>query len=158
MNISISQVFVSNLANSTTLLGAYQGSYGLGGTIGPLTATAIVSRGASWSRFYLLTLALAAVNMILSGWSFWSSEQDAPAQPVNVIDPTTGPGRKPDPTNWTRQWHDLGQVMRHKSTLLGAAGIFAYQGAEVAISGWVISFLIEYRKGDPSRIGYVTAG
>jgi fucose permease len=33
-----------------------------------------------------------------------------------------------------------------------------YQGAEVAISGWVISYLIHYRKGDPSHVGNVTSG
>ncbi len=33
-----------------------------------------------------------------------------------------------------------------------------YQGAEVAISGWVISYLIHYRNGDPSQVGNVTAG
>lgn len=33
-----------------------------------------------------------------------------------------------------------------------------YQGGEVAISGWVISYLIHYRKGDPSQVGNVTSG
>lgn len=42
--------------------------------------------------------------------------------------------------------------------LLGALFIFAYQGAEVSISGWVVSFLEEARGGAPGRVGYVTAG
>jgi fucose permease len=33
-----------------------------------------------------------------------------------------------------------------------------YQGAEVAISGWVISYLIHIRHGDPSQVGNVTSG
>ena len=33
-----------------------------------------------------------------------------------------------------------------------------YQGAEVAISGWVISYLIHYRRGNPSKVGNVTSG
>jgi fucose permease len=33
-----------------------------------------------------------------------------------------------------------------------------YQGSEVAISGWLISYLIAYRDGQPSRVGNVTAG
>lgn len=33
-----------------------------------------------------------------------------------------------------------------------------YQGSEVAISGWVISYLIHYREGEPSQVGNVTAG
>jgi fucose permease len=42
--------------------------------------------------------------------------------------------------------------------VLGALFIFAYQGSEVAISGWVISFLVQFRHGDPSKVGYVTSG
>lgn len=33
-----------------------------------------------------------------------------------------------------------------------------YQGSEVAISGWVISYLIHFRDGEPSQVGNVTAG
>lgn len=48
--------------------------------------------------------------------------------------------------------------MSHRPTVLGSMFIFAYQGAEVAISGWIISFLIQMRNGDPSKVGYVTSG
>ncbi len=34
----------------------------------------------------------------------------------------------------------------------------SYQGAEVAISGWVISYLIHYRQGNPAQVGNVTSG
>ncbi|KAL4898856.1 hypothetical protein BDW74DRAFT_189895 [Aspergillus multicolor] len=44
------------------------------------------------------------------------------------------------------------------TTLLGALFIFSYQGAEVSIFGWVVSFLITYRDGNPSQVGYVSAG
>ncbi|KAI9852340.1 MAG: hypothetical protein M1838_001045 [Thelocarpon superellum] len=50
------------------------------------------------------------------------------------------------------------QALRNQITVLGALFIFAYQGAEVSISGWVISFLISYRNGNPADVGYVTAG
>ena len=42
--------------------------------------------------------------------------------------------------------------------ILAALFIFAYQGAEVSISGWVLSFLVQYRNGDLNRVGCVTAG
>lgn len=45
-----------------------------------------------------------------------------------------------------------------KVVLLGALFIFCYQGAEVSISGWVISFLITARNGNPASVGYVTSG
>jgi fucose permease len=50
------------------------------------------------------------------------------------------------------------RVFKIKTVILGALFIFAYQGAEVSISGWVISFLISSRHGNPSAVGYVTSG
>jgi len=35
-NLSISNVFAANLQNATKMLGSVHGSYGLGGTVGPL--------------------------------------------------------------------------------------------------------------------------
>ncbi|KAF6786832.1 major facilitator superfamily transporter [Colletotrichum sojae] len=49
-------------------------------------------------------------------------------------------------------------ALRTRVVLLGALFIFAYQGTEVSIAGWVISFLITVRKGDPNAVGYMTAG
>jgi fucose permease len=51
---------------------------------------------------------------------------------------------------------------RHKFVVRGIrliiSPLVAYQGAEVSISGWVISYLINYRGGDPAQVGYVTSG
>jgi fucose permease len=52
----------------------------------------------------------------------------------------------------------LKNTIRNRTTLMGALFTFAYQGAEVSISGWMVSFLISYRDGDPSRVGYVSSG
>lgn len=48
--------------------------------------------------------------------------------------------------------------LKNKETLLTAAFILCYQGAEVSIAGWVVSFLIVSRKGVPSEVGYVASG
>ena len=49
-------------------------------------------------------------------------------------------------------------AIQNRTTLLGALFIFVYQGAEVSVSGWIVSFLTSYRHGDLSRVGYVSAG
>ncbi|KAE8392761.1 hypothetical protein BDV23DRAFT_170655 [Aspergillus alliaceus] len=46
----------------------------------------------------------------------------------------------------SNQKHSLKQAVKTRTTLLGALFIFAYQGAEF------------YRGGDPSRVGYMSAG
>jgi fucose permease len=57
-----------------------------------------------------------------------------------------------------RRWQSFKTLISNKPTVLGALFIFCYQGAEVAISGWIISFLIQFRHGDPSKVGFVTSG
>lgn len=162
-NLALNNVFCANLINSTTMLGVFHGSYGVGGTIGPLIATALVSHGYRWSRVYFLALGISIVNCLAAYWTFRNYELDVPSLPHSAPDQevalqnlhpaTTKPESKPAMLT-------LKQAVRNKTTIFGALFIFAYQGAEVSISGWVISFLLTYRSSTSSQssIGYVTAG
>jgi fucose permease len=162
-NLAIGQVFCSNLANNTALLGFYQGAYGIGGITGPLIATAIVSHGSKWSRFYIIELGLAAFNLLFSAWAYWNYEQES-QQDSHESDsalPAPSPSNHQTGTRkaaTSRKWQSFKSLISSKPTVLGACFIFAYQGAEVAISGWIISFLVQFRHGDPSRVGFVTSG
>ena len=144
-------MFCANLANSTTCLGFFHGSYGIGGTVGPLIATGLVTHGHVWSTFYFIALPLALLNLTLAFFSFHHFETDNP--PLHLLHPTAS---NPNPTTSRSQL--LKAALRNKTTILGALFIFAYQGTEVSISGWVISFLISYRHSSPSHVGYVTSG
>jgi fucose permease len=158
-NLAICQVFCSNQVNNTPILGPFQGCYGIGGIAGPLIATALVSRGYLWSRYYFIEVGLAAFNLVFSAWAFWNIEletdsvtqgnEQSPSHPQNLEG--TGAGKK-------RKLQSFRTLISNKPTLLGACFIFAYQGAEVSISGWVISFLVQFRHGDPSKVGFVTSG
>lgn len=150
-NLALNNTFCANLADATGILGFLHGSYGIGGTVGPLIATAFVSHGHGWSVFYFVALGLAALNALVAYFTFRTYELDNPISSVvagsSLSTPTT-----------TSKSRLLKEALRNRTTILGAFFIFAYQGAEVSISGWVISFLISYRHSDPSRVGYVTAG
>lgn len=165
VNLAMSNVFTANLQNGTVLLGAMHGSYGVGGTIGPLVATSIVANQGpgAWNKYYLLTISAAVANAVFFLWSFWDYEKEnnaetntvaaAAPQPVEgsqeaTATPATAP-RLSTSTLWAFQ---------SRVVLLGATFIFAYQGAEVSISGWVISFLIAARRGNPAAVGNVTSG
>ena len=151
LNLAPNNVFCANLANPTTTLGLFHGSYGIGGTIGPLIATALVSHGSPWSTFYFISIGITLLNICLAYATFRHHERDNP--PSTALHITTS-GREVA----SSKSRLLKQSLKNKTTLLGALFIFAYQGAEVSISGWVISFLISYRHSSPSRVGYVTAG
>ncbi|KAI9787145.1 MAG: Glycerophosphocholine phosphodiesterase [Geoglossum umbratile] len=155
INLALNNVFISNLANSTSMLGLFHGSYGIGGTIGPLIATAIASHStaAHWSRYYFLSLVVTVINIFFAGWAFWDYEKDAASEPSLLLG-----RRSSDEQHPATRKQLLRQSLHNKTTLLGALFIFAYQGAEVSISGWITSFLISYRDGKPAEVGYVTAG
>lgn len=151
-NLAPNNVFAANLSNATTALGCLHGAYGIGATIGPLIATALVTHDHPWSTFYSVSIAMTLANLVLGFLSYRTFEADNP--PANPLHPTPS---DPHPAATTRT-QLLKAALTHKTTVLGALFIFCYQGAEVSISGWVISFLISYRHSSPGRVGYVTAG
>jgi fucose permease len=118
----------------------------------------ITRGGLLWSRYYLLTLSITLCNFAFAGWAFWhyeaeldissSMELAASRQGTNVLNQVNQPS----------QLVSMVKAFKSKTVILGSLFIFAYQGAEVSISGWVISFLIATRHGNPSAVGYVTAG
>lgn len=196
INLALNNVFCSTLANSTLLLGLTHGSYGVGGTVGPIVATALAGSGVLWSRFYFLTMAVRVVCVMFNAWAFWNYEKEnsgddvvvagaaAVATEANLLTEleqtasrraaaeseaeirAEGEGdarqQQQQPQQQTTSKPTkrelLKQALRNRVTVGGALFIFMYQGAEVAIAGWVISFLIDYRGGDPAQVGYVTAG
>ncbi|KAH8705097.1 putative MFS efflux transporter [Talaromyces proteolyticus] len=150
INLALNNVFLANLVNGTEILGIGHGSYGVGGTIAPLIGTAMASHGIHWSYFYFITLSLATFNLFFAGWAFKGFGKEMSIMPTATLQRTTSaPAVKKN---------ILAKALKSRVTLLGAIFIFTYQGAEVAISGWIVSYLINYRDGDPSHVGYVSAG
>ncbi|KAH7129145.1 major facilitator superfamily domain-containing protein [Dactylonectria macrodidyma] len=148
VNVAMGNIFCGELQNSTFVLGILHSSYGLGGTVGPLIATAFVTVAHSpWARYYILTCGISVISVGLSLWSFWGFEKeqnfDVQAQEAS-----------------TRENFFLAMIkaLKLRMVVLTSIFIFAYQGAEVSISGWVTSFLISARGGDPASVGYVSAG
>lgn len=170
--LSLNNVFCANTEPATIVLGAFHGSYGAGGTAAPLIATAMVTSGIEFSRFFSILLSVRVLSAVCLGSAFrrWDSSMPAsqtlansqhlPLQDFNnrleareAIQATDQRISKVSNKSVT-----LLPALKNKITVIGALFIFAYQGAEVSISGWVISFLITVRHGQPSRVGNVTAG
>jgi hypothetical protein len=116
----------------------------------------MISRGIRWSFFYSIPLALSLGSIGFMGWSYRGFEADASHQLLTALERTAS--RRAAAEGETTKRQLLWQSAKNRTTLLGALFIFFYQGGEVAISGWVISYLIQYRSGDPSQVGNVTSG
>ncbi|KAK3988474.1 MFS general substrate transporter [Cladorrhinum sp. PSN332] len=163
-NLALGNVFVGELG--TTQLGIMHGMYGVGGTVGPLIANTIVVSGkdVSWGMYYCITLGLAVLGMVGMGWSFWGYVVVA-AEEVKEDEKAGGKGGGLDRENKekggikakTQHWQASLAAIDWGFVLLGALFIFAYQGAEVSISGWAYTFLREER-GAETEFGYATAG
>lgn len=151
--LALDNVFLVNLQGGTALLGYMHGMYGVGGTVAPFIATAMVSNGIRWSLFYTISVGLSVINTFAFFVTFREYETEtASAQLMTALERTASRAT-------TEEKKDiLKKALKNRTTLLGALLIFSYQAAEVAISGWVISFLIDYRNGNPKQVGYVTSG
>ncbi|KAF2789567.1 MFS general substrate transporter [Melanomma pulvis-pyrius CBS 109.77] len=156
INLALNNVFCANLHPSSAILGAAHGSYGVGGIVAPIIGTAMVSKGILWSRFYFLPLGLRFFCIAFAGWAFWSYKEDSGPTLLTTLERTAS--RQAAGESEVSKVHNLKLALKSRVTIFGALFIFAYQGAEVSISGWVISFLIKYRDGNPASVGYVTAG
>ncbi|KAF3802332.1 hypothetical protein GCG54_00003791 [Colletotrichum gloeosporioides] len=154
INIALTNTFCSSLTDSVRALGAISASYGLGGTVGPLLATIIASKGMqSWAWYYTLPLGLAFFTIGFSAWSFWRYAQERESDNATNTEMPTLSGTEP-----RMQMPKSVSILKSRTVLLGASFIFAYQGAEVSIAGWVVSFLIDSRQADPDTIGFVSSG
>ncbi|KNG51613.1 mfs general substrate transporter [Stemphylium lycopersici] len=153
MNLALNNVYCANTHPPSVILGLAHGSYGVGGIVAPIIGTAIASHGIIWSRFYFLLVGLRLCCIAFAAWSFWSFKEDSED---TLLEATTS--RQTATEEAVSKLRNLKLALKNKVTIFGALFIFAYQGAEVSISGWFISYLINYRNGDPARVGYVTAG
>jgi len=115
-----------------------------------------------WSRYYLLTLGVTVFSIFFAGWSFWHYEAENGQPLLTTVERTASRAQTstttPEIPKPSIQLKTMLQAFKIKTVILGALFIFAYQGAEVSISGWVISFLIDARHGVPGNVGYVTSG
>lgn len=123
----------------------------------------MVTKGALiWSRYYLLTMSMALFNLGFAAWSFWHYERESSPPTLIALEgpgpPQSSPSNAQSLAKPPNQFMSMLQAFKSKTVILGSLFIFSYQGAEVTISGWVISFLIATRHGNPSAVGYVTAG
>jgi fucose permease len=112
----------------------------------------MVSHGVKWSSFYYIPRAATVLNIGFTTSAFWNYEMDLVQGSQSTAQQAT------QETTASTKTRLLRQAVKSKITILGALFILAYQGAEVAISGWVVSFLISYRGGDPAKMGYVSSG
>lgn len=84
--------WVGNMQNANELLGILHGAYGVGGTIGPLIASAVVTKGQKlpWYAFYYVMIGVTVVEFAVALTAFWGATGDVHRQ---THQPSTNGGR-----------------------------------------------------------------
>lgn len=136
-------IFVSRYEKASLALGYFHGCYGLGASVSPLVATAFVSHNYSWHSFYFVLLGLMAFVLVNVHFFFAgadelmvSAEEKGAALAENM----------------------LYEALRSKITWLMSVFVLFYQGAEVSVGAWIVTYIRDYRGNYSTSVGYVASG
>nr|QFR37064.1 MFS transporter [Cyberlindnera americana] len=162
MALSQYNIFLSKLHNGPKYLGIFHGCYGLGAFISPLLGTAMINAGIKWHYFYFIPLGLSLFTLVFTPLAFQNchidlakwDHNDNPQQENNDIEIT----EVQEQPATTEPKNDFKAALKDYRSWLTCSFIFFYQGAEVSIGGWMVTYLIDYRHADESSIGYVSSG
>jgi fucose permease len=141
--------WVGAMANTNEVLGILHSFYGAGATLSPLIATSMITKGhLPWYTFYYLMIGLVVTEFILSVAGFWESsgEQYRKSHPRKTND--KGPPAK----------EVLGMLPAARTTWTITAFLFIYVGVEVALGGWIVTFMITIRHASLFASGMTATG
>ncbi|ERS95010.1 MFS transporter [Sporothrix schenckii 1099-18] len=137
--------WVGNMENANELLGFLHGAYGLGATISPLIATAMVTKASlPWYTFYYLMVGLSGLGIALGAMAFWGATGQIHRESHKS---TTGQQR-----TTTRR------VLREPITWLMAIFLLGYVGVEVSLGGWITTFMLNDRHAENFAAGLSVTG
>ncbi|KAF2401487.1 MFS general substrate transporter [Trichodelitschia bisporula] len=141
--------WVGNMARTNEVLGFLHAFYGLGATVAPIIATSMITQGGfPWYYFYYLMLAVAALELLASSTAFWS----ATGAEYRAAHPRT-PGAEGG-----RMKEALFRRPAARVTWICSLFLFVYVGAEVALGGWITTFMLRVRHGSALASGIAATG
>ncbi len=112
----------------------------------------MTDNGIQWNYFYYVLLGLTLFNLVFLTIAFKGIDED--------LKTYTFENDKDDESTISsdQKQHDFKAAFKDFRTWLGCVFIFFYQGSEVSMGGWVVTFILTYRKGNPTSVGYVSSG
>ncbi|KAJ5414740.1 hypothetical protein N7509_001367 [Penicillium cosmopolitanum] len=142
--------WIGNMAHSNELLGLLHGLYGVGAVLSPLIATSmIVHADMPWYYFYYVMVGCAAIELIVCGTCFWK----ATGAIFRQARADTGGDSKKGGLKTALFTRPSARV-----TWLCALFLLGYVGVEVALGGWIVTFMIRVRNGGAFASGMTATG
>ncbi|KAG8880893.1 hypothetical protein FRB97_000337, partial [Tulasnella sp. 331] len=155
LQISAANIFVTGLPNLETRptnLGIMHAVFGSGALIAPLVATQFAQMR-HWSFHYLTSLGLAIINNIVLTVVFKWKRQEVPEMAIRRVTHT----KMAPASDYYNGGAKLLRLLRLSTVHYMAIFTLIYVGIEFTIGGWIFTYLLNYRGGQPSD-GYVTSG
>ena len=165
--------WIGAMANANEVLGFLHASYGLGGVVAPLVATSLITKGnLQWYYWYYIMvghraersrdynsfgnqltfvvrqIGFAVVELVLSVHAFWGS--------TGKIFREAHP-RTTDAAG-SRLKEAVLKLPAARVTWLTAFFLLGYVGTEVALGGWIVTFMIRVRHGARFASGMTATG
>lgn len=164
--------FVGGFQNSNELLGLLHGFYGLGATLTPVVASALFSHyGWRWYQIYYILAAMAASELVLTLSLFYPQNGRAYREEIGesqVQQEELVRMRDRHPSGETHLQQSLATrsfstsntwyCLRNKVVLVCSAFLLAYVGSEVALGGWLVTFMTDVRGGSAFASGLAASG
>ncbi|CAG8285795.1 unnamed protein product [Penicillium salamii] len=142
--------WIGNMANANEMLGLLHGFYGAGAVMSPLVATSMIaSANLPWYYFYYVMVACAVVELLVCGACFWNARAaDFLAANTQSAEENRQGGLK----------RALFKRPSARVTWLCALFLLGYVGVEVALGGWIVTFMIRVRNGGAFASGMTATG
>jgi len=159
--------------NANEVLGFLHAFFGLGGAVGPVLATSLVTKAHwKWYECYYLMIGAAVIEFAALVSAFWGATgkvfrdehpsttlTGSPSPEVGLaLEHEARKGRLFRISTATRKKSRTAEALSNKITWLTACYLLVYVGVEVAIAGWVVTFMLRVRHGTPFASGMVSTG
>ncbi|OAQ96352.1 hypothetical protein LLEC1_07868 [Akanthomyces lecanii] len=133
--------WVGNMHQANELLGLVHGAYGLGATISPLIASAMVTKGhLQWYTFYYVMIGMVCCEFV-AGMMAFAPHDGASYRKKLAYD---GEGKERITTR---------HVLKQPLTWVVAVFLLGYVGVEVSLGGWIPTIMIKVRHAEPFLAG-----
>ncbi|KAK5159115.1 hypothetical protein LTR04_005117 [Oleoguttula sp. CCFEE 6159] len=141
--------WLGNMANANEILGFLHGFYGLGAVLSPLIATTMITKAnLPWYSWYYIMIGAAGIELVTSVAAFWTATGAA----FRAANPRT------TDKQGNRMKEALATMPSARVTWLCAFFLLGYVGIEVALGGWIVTFMIRVRQGNPFSSGMTATG
>ncbi|KAL4932348.1 putative MFS transporter [Aspergillus undulatus] len=152
--------WIGNMKDNNQMLGLLHGLYGAGAVMAPLVATSLITEAhVGWWYFYYIMVVCAAVELAFCVYAFWDSTAAAfraSQAPTATAMDATQPEDQEEERGGVRRALFIPRYAR--VTWLLSFFLLGYVGLEVAIGGWVVTFLMRVRDGAEFASGMGSTG